>query len=188
MSSGGRGCDPVSIRLEAEDFKLWYTKFRDVISDLSLVRRVSSIVYNLLNQGCSEEDVIKAVEEILRGVNVDPLAIRRGEFQGLRSDVVEVLKVIFPNATQETKPPFFLGEGSGGRAVKQAPSTTGRVRRARRVIRFRGLELVSWIMVAASTVTAIASLITGERLILGIGLSLALLFLIIALITHIRML
>ncbi|ABW01459.1 hypothetical protein Cmaq_0618 [Caldivirga maquilingensis IC-167] len=181
------GCDPVSIRLEAEDFRLWYTKFRDVISDLSLVRRVSSIVYNLLNQGCSEEEVINAVEDILRNLNVNPLMIKRGEFQGLRGDVVEVLKVIFPNAVQETKPPFFISE-EDDRSRSQQPLVTRQVRKTvRRTLRIRSIEMLSWIILGVSSITAVVSLVINNKLILGVSSSLALIFLIVALMAHIRM-
>ncbi len=187
VANNKRGCDPVSIRLEAEDFRLWYTKFRDVISDLSLVRRVSSIVYNLLNQGCSEEEVVKAVEDILRNLNVDPLMIKRGEFQGLRGDVVEVLKVVFPNAIQETKPPFFINERNK-RGKSQQPPVNRQVKKAvRRTLRIRGTEALSWIILGVSSITAIISLVINNKLILGISSSLALIFLIVALMAHIRM-
>lgn len=177
----------MSIRLEAEDFRLWYTKFRDVISDLSLVRRVSSIVYNLLNQGCSEEEVINAVEDILRNLNVNPLMIKRGEFQGLRGDVVEVLKVIFPNAVQETKPPFFISE-EDDRSRSQQPLVTRQVRKTvRRTLRIRSIEMLSWIILGVSSITAVVSLVINNKLILGVSSSLALIFLIVALMAHIRM-
>ena len=177
----------MSIRLEAEDFRLWYTKFKDVISDLSLVRRVSSIVYNLLNQGCSEEEVVKVVEDILRSLNVDPLIIRRGEFQGLRGDVVEVLRIIFPNAVQETKPPFFISEESKKGGGQQLPVNKQVNKTIRRALRIRGIEVFSWIMLGISSITAVVSLIINNKLILGAGLSLALIFLIVALMAHIRM-
>ncbi len=180
------GCDPVSIRLEAEDFRLWYTKFRDVISDLSLVRRVSSIVYNLLNQGCSEEEVVKAVEDILRNLNVDPLMIKRGEFQGLRGDVVDVLKIIFPNAVQETKPPFFISEEDKRRS--QQPTVNRQIKKAvKRTLRIRGTEAFSWIMLGVSSILTVVSLVINNRLMLGVSSSLALIFLIVALMAHIRM-
>ncbi|MGC8570524.1 hypothetical protein [Caldivirga sp.] len=188
MANNKRGCDPVSIRLEAEDFRLWYTKFRDVISDLSLVRRVSSIVYNLLNQGCSEEEVVKAVEDILRNLNVDPLTIKRGEFQGLRGDVAEVLRIIFPNATQETKPPFFITEGDKRRVSQPSSSVNRQVKRTvKRTLRIRGIETFSWIMIGISSIAAIASFAINNKLMLGVSSSLALIFLIVALMAHIRM-
>lgn len=189
MASDKSKCDPVSIRLETEDFRLWYTRFKDVISDLSLVRRVSSIAYNLLNQGCSKEEVIKVIEEILRSVDIDPLSVRRGEFQGLRGDVIEVLREVFPNAVQETKPPFFLGEeASKGRPIKQGPQVVKQVRRVtRRRLGIRGLELGSWVMVAVSLALSALSVVLGGRLMLSIGLSLMFIFLIVALMARIHM-
>lgn len=190
MSEVQRRCDPAVVRIEVEDFKTWYNRFRDVVSDLSLVRRVSSIVYDLLNNGCSRDEVVKIIEGVLRDVGVDPSSIRYGEFQGLRGDVVEVLRQVFPYAVQETRAPFFTPQ-VGERKGESAEWGIDARGPARRLMRHRRPMLsrlrVLWALSAVSLAVSIIGSVLGYRILLSLGLSAFIILIITILLKYINM-
>ncbi len=177
MGLMGVGCDRIVVDLEVSEFKEWYMKFRDIVSDLTLVRRVSTMAYNLLNAGCSRDEVVKVIKDTLASLNIDPSLVKRGEFQGMREDVKDILREVFPNAVQETRTPFFTQQG---RAVKVERTPYGEVqypaRRGRLSLGVRRMSLGEYASLASIALGVILAGVGGAYRLLtltGIGISIA---------------
>ncbi len=97
------------------EFEKWYRKYRLVITDLVLVRRLSTYIREeieeLKRKGIELcEQVKKIIAEswirLLEKLEIDRYAITRGELNGLNKDVLDILLIIFPNVRHYSRKPF----------------------------------------------------------------------------------
>lgn len=146
-----------------------YARYRGVIGELSLVRKVADAAYIALRGAQSCEDPVAAVAEAIAGeldrLGVDRSSVRRGELQGLPRDVVEVIRRVFPNIEHYAeKPEIAVAESSAarrGRPLRFAVPTMPRAPLVRRLGPVATLVLV----IAASAAALIALSLLVEALI-----------------------
>ncbi len=103
-----------------KEFVEWWAKYRDISSDLVLTRKISTfiaeeldllkILYNIRE---FDNNILCKVAEswirLLEKVGINRASVKRGEIQGLRSEVVYVLKKIFPLLEHYSAPVPFKG-------------------------------------------------------------------------------
>ncbi|NPA23372.1 MAG: hypothetical protein GXO23_03650 [Crenarchaeota archaeon] len=98
-----------------EEFKRWYRKYRLVITDLVLVRRLSTFIREELEElkkrSIEINENVKTViaESWTKAINdleIDRYSIIRGELNGLNSDVLDIILKIFPNVRHYSRKPF----------------------------------------------------------------------------------
>lgn len=104
------------VKLEMRDFEEWFKRYGDYLlayEPSKVVVRTAWIARVMLDEGYAlypgrEEEVRKAVAGILVGkleeLGVPRGAIRKGDLKGSRQDVVEVLKIVYPNVSQTDRP------------------------------------------------------------------------------------
>ncbi|NPB00616.1 MAG: hypothetical protein GXO10_04505 [Crenarchaeota archaeon] len=97
------------------DFEKWYRKYRLVITDLVLVRRLSTYIREeieeLKRRGVEINDSTKKIIadtwiRALEKLEIDRYSIIRGELNGLNKDVLDILLILFPNVRHYSRKPF----------------------------------------------------------------------------------
>ncbi|NPB00558.1 MAG: hypothetical protein GXO10_04210 [Crenarchaeota archaeon] len=103
-----------------KEFKDWWTRYRSLSTDLVITRKLSTfiaeeldlmrILYNIREL---DEDILNKVAEswirLLEKLGIDRFSIKRGEIHGLRSEIVSILKKIFPMLEHYSAPVPFKG-------------------------------------------------------------------------------
>ncbi|NPA70863.1 MAG: hypothetical protein GXO26_08635 [Crenarchaeota archaeon] len=103
-----------------KEFKDWWTKYRAFSTDLVITRKISTFIAEELDliriiYGIKEidEDVMNKIAEswikLLERLGIDRFSIRRGEINGLRAEIVNILKKIFPLLEHYSAPAPFRG-------------------------------------------------------------------------------
>lgn len=132
-----------------------YTRYRGVIGELSLVRKVADAAYVALRGASNCENPVAAVAEAisteLDRLGVDRYSVMRGELQGLPSDVIEVIKRVFPNVTHYSAEPRVEPVRRGPISVERT-GVVITVSRRRTMARFGPLTTLALVI----TVSAIA--------------------------------
>ncbi|NPA69501.1 MAG: hypothetical protein GXO26_01715 [Crenarchaeota archaeon] len=99
------------------EFEKWYRKYRLVISDLVLVRRLSTYIREeieeLKRKGveiCEQvkELIAESWIKILEKLEIDRYNVTRGELNGLNKDVLDILLIIFPYVRHYSRKPFTV--------------------------------------------------------------------------------
>ncbi len=97
------------------EFERWYRKYRLVITDLVIVRRISTYIREELEDIKKREielsqeikrTIAESWIEILDKLDIDRYSILRGELNGLNRDVLDILLIIFPNVRHYSRKPF----------------------------------------------------------------------------------
>ncbi|NPA23573.1 MAG: hypothetical protein GXO23_04685 [Crenarchaeota archaeon] len=103
-----------------KEFAEWWSRYSGISTDLVLTRKISTfiaeelellkILYNITN--LSDDILCKVAESwirLLEKLGINRTSVRRGEIHGLRSEVVSVLKKIFPFLEHYSEPAPFNG-------------------------------------------------------------------------------
>ncbi len=87
---------------QKREFRTWYRKYRTVITELSLVRRLSTLIREEIDKIQNpDHKVINVIArtwiKVLEEEGIRREDIIHGELKGIREEVVEILKILFPN-------------------------------------------------------------------------------------------
>ncbi len=103
-----------------KEFKDWWTKYGAFSTDLVISRKISTFIAEELDliriiYGIREinENIMNKIAEswikLLDRLGIDRFSIRRGEINGLRAEIVNILKKIFPLLEHYSAPAPFRG-------------------------------------------------------------------------------